>query len=86
MYHRTNSGEASWYQYAAEVITASRRYTLDSTDTSRIHIDLVKITSLPTRPAPRPKYSVLGTTKVAALRPWRDAVREYMSNRERAII
>jgi len=86
LYHRTNSGEASWYAFASEVIASSRQYTIDYTDSSRTHIDLVKISSLPSRPAPRPKYSVLGTTKVAPLRPWQEAVREYMSQRDRAII
>lgn len=70
IYHGTNSGEASWFDFARAVLESQgldpERIT--PTDSSAF-----------VRPAPRPAYSVLGHDRWAAaglppLRPWREAL------------
>ncbi|RXZ51593.1 dTDP-4-dehydrorhamnose reductase [Agromyces binzhouensis] len=70
VYHGTNSGEATWYEFARAVLEEAgldpERIT--PTDSSSF-----------VRPAPRPSYSVLGHDAWAAagmseMRPWRDAL------------
>jgi dTDP-4-dehydrorhamnose reductase len=70
VYHGTNSGEASWFEFARAVLDESgldpERIT--PTDSSAF-----------VRPAPRPAYSVLGHDAWAAaglreMRPWREAL------------
>jgi dTDP-4-dehydrorhamnose reductase len=70
IYHGTNSGTATWYEFARAVLEESgldpERIT--PTDSSSF-----------VRPAPRPAYSVLGHDAWAAaglpeMRPWRDAL------------
>ncbi|MDO7881113.1 dTDP-4-dehydrorhamnose reductase [Antiquaquibacter soli] len=70
VYHGTNSGEASWFDFARAVLESQgldpERIT--PTDSSAF-----------VRPAPRPAYSVLGHDRWAAaglppLRPWREAL------------
>ena len=70
IYHGTNSGEASWYDFARAIFSAAG---LDA--------DRVKPTdsSQFVRPAPRPPYSVLGhsawkTVGLAPMRNWREAL------------
>ncbi len=74
-YHGTNSGRASWFEFARAV------FELSGLDPERIR---------PTgsaafvRPAPRPSYSVLGhaawgAAGLPAPRPWRDALRAAIS-------
>lgn len=72
IYHGTNSGVASWNEFAQAVFTSA------GLDAARV---------LPTdsasfvRPAPRPAYSVLGhdgwaSAGIPPMRPWRDALTE----------
>ncbi|MGO4299187.1 dTDP-4-dehydrorhamnose reductase [Leifsonia sp. RAF41] len=70
IYHGTNSGQASWYDFARAVFASAG---LDP--------DRVKPTDSASfvRPAPRPSYSVLGhdawsRAGLAPLRPWEDAL------------
>jgi dTDP-4-dehydrorhamnose reductase len=70
IYHATNSGRASWYEFAKEVFSVAG---LDP--------DRVKPTSSAqfVRPAPRPAYSVLGQDAwrragLAPLRDWKEAL------------
>lgn len=72
IYHGTNSGTASWYEFAQAVFTVGG---LDP--------DRVKPTdsSQFVRPAPRPGFSVLGhdawrAAGLAPMRPWREALTE----------
>lgn len=70
IYHGTNAGEASWYDFARAIFTAvgldpSR---VKPTDSSQF-----------VRPAPRPSYSVLGHSAwhavgLAPMRDWREAL------------
>ena len=73
--HATNSGEASWFDFARAIFEAN------GLDPQRV---------LPTdsasfvRPAPRPAYSVLGHngwahTGIAPMRPWREALAAAVS-------
>ena len=73
IYHATNSGEkVSWYEYA--------RFILQNTNKSAL-LRFSPITSEEYgAPAPRPKNSVLVSTKIPELRPWRDAVKEYLGS------
>ncbi len=71
MYHITNSGGCTWFEFAQEIFNAAG-----------VDITLNKVTSdaFP-RPASRPKFSVLLNTKLPAMRSWQEAVREYIANR-----
>ncbi|WP_353815361.1 dTDP-4-dehydrorhamnose reductase [Agromyces sp. SYSU T00266] len=71
-YHGTNSGQATWYEFARAVL-------------EECGLDPERITptdsSTFVRPAPRPSYSVLGHDAWAAagipeMRPWREALAE----------
>lgn len=72
IYHCTNSGEASWYEFAQAVLAEAGLdpKRIDATDSSHF-----------VRPAPRPSYSVLDDSKweaigLAPLRDWRDALHD----------
>jgi dTDP-4-dehydrorhamnose reductase len=74
IYHGTNSGRATWFEFAQEI------FRLSGADTSRV---VPVSTSEFPRPAKRPSYSVLGhdnwdKTKVAPMRDWRIALAEAM--------
>lgn len=70
-YHRTNDGACTWYSFAQEIFR-----------NAGVHTELVPVSPdrFP-RPAPRPAYSQLLTTKLPALRPWQDALSEYLHAR-----
>lgn len=72
IYHITNSGQASWFEFAREVVNLARA-----------DCEVVPIpTERAGRPAPRPAFSVLENRNFKrkfghVLRPWQDAVRAY---------
>ena len=72
--HVANAGACSWFQLARAVLEA----------TGRTDVPLTPISSRDLgRPARRPRYSVLDTGRYTSLtghrlRPWRDALREYL--------
>ncbi|MBU6447468.1 dTDP-4-dehydrorhamnose reductase [Patescibacteria group bacterium] len=71
IYHLPNSGQASWYEFAAEVFKIKG-----------VDVQLKQITAdqyRPVRPAKRPKNSVLLNTKLASQRPWQEALKEFLS-------
>jgi dTDP-4-dehydrorhamnose reductase len=70
IYHITNSGHASWYDWGKEIY-----------DIKRLSVDLQPIpgSTFP-RPAPRPKFGVLLNTKFRPLRPWQEALRDYFTS------
>jgi dTDP-4-dehydrorhamnose reductase len=79
IYHGTNSGQATWFEFAQEI------FKLFGADDLRV---IPVSTSEFPRPAKRPAYSVLGhdnwaQTNVAPMRNWRialaDAVPEIIS-------
>ena len=74
VYHGTNSGQASWYEFAQEI------FKLAGADVGRI--TPVSSSEYP-RPAKRPSYSVLSHdawayTSVKAMRDWRIALADAM--------
>ena len=69
LYHLTNSGACSWHEFASAVF-----------ELSGIKADLTPITSREYGAAARrPSYSVLANT--LPMRPWRDALAAYLTDR-----
>ena len=74
-YHFSGEGEASWYDFAKEIF-----------DQTKTKVNLLPITTdkFP-RPAKRPAYSYLSKEKLKsfgfAIRPWQDALTEYLEHR-----
>lgn len=68
IYHRTNSGSCTWYEYAKVALAAAR---------VEARVEAVMPDSFP-RKAPRPTYSILLTTKLPPLRPWHEALDEFL--------
>lgn len=68
IYHLVNSGSASWYDYAKEIFGITGK---------KINLIPVSSAEFP-RPARRPKKSVLLSTKFPPLRPWQEALAEYL--------
>jgi dTDP-4-dehydrorhamnose reductase len=73
IYHAVNSGSASWFEFAREII---RRTKIDATVTPCASAEY------PTR-AMRPRFSVLDNSKVSsafgAMPPWQDALDRYFA-------
>jgi dTDP-4-dehydrorhamnose reductase len=78
VYHATNAGSCSWFEFAAEIF---RR--------SGLRPDLAPISTADYgAKAPRPPYSVLANDHVARvglapLRPWQEALAAYLAERSR---
>ncbi|MUT67641.1 dTDP-4-dehydrorhamnose reductase [Paenibacillus sp. NEAU-GSW1] len=75
IYHAANAGACSWYDFAKAIFE-------ESGDAS-VRIDPCTTAEFP-RPAPRPLYSVMGQTAIAAngltpLRHWREALRHCLA-------
>jgi len=71
-YHITNSSSCTWFQFAKEILKIKK-----------IKKKIIPITSKElSRPAPRPKYSVLDNKKARRLglklRPWQKALKDYL--------
>lgn len=72
IYHLTNAGWCSWFEFASEIV----RLTGSG-------CEVVPISSEESgRPAPRPKFSVLGNRNFRrrfgrVIRPWQEALKEY---------
>ncbi len=70
IYHGTNSGQGSWFDFAQAI------FTVAGLDANRVKpVDSSQFV----RPAPRPTYSVLGhdawkTVGLAPMRDWREAL------------
>ena len=68
IYHLTNSGQASWYDWAKEIFNIKK-----------VSADLVPAKSQDfIRPAKRPQYGILNNTKFIELRPWTEALKEFL--------
>ena len=66
IYHITNEGVCSWYEFASAIIDNAVPCTSDEFK----------------RKAKRPKYSVLLNTKTSPMRHWRQALAEYLYKRK----
>jgi dTDP-4-dehydrorhamnose reductase len=76
--HCTNSGECSWYEFAAEILRqAGSKTKLRPTTSDRF-----------VRPAERPKYSVLSPSSLTAygitMRSWQQTLPDYLQQRSTA--
>jgi len=75
IYHLTNAGACSWYEFARAALALAG-----------VDAEVEPITSAElAAPAPRPAYSVLANTRLAAigeppLRHWRDALAAYLAD------
>lgn len=69
IYHGSNSGVCSWYEWAKEIFKIKK-----------IDIDIAPVSGdkFP-RSAKRPMYSELLNTKLPAQRNWKEALKEYLS-------
>jgi dTDP-4-dehydrorhamnose reductase len=75
-YHAANTGVTTWYDFAKKI------FELSGNDRVKV---LPQTTEELGRPAPRPKYSplenmMLGLTVGNIMRPWEEALEEYISN------
>lgn len=78
IYHLTNAGTTNWYEYAKTIIGEyGRLQNWGSKEFPRI----IPVTSkeFPTA-AKRPEFSILNNTKFPPLRPWREALEEYLNS------
>jgi dTDP-4-dehydrorhamnose reductase len=69
IYHATNSGVTTWFEFAQEIFRLAN---------AQVEVTSVASEQFP-RPAKRPKYSILTNTKGPQMRPWQEAVKEYIS-------
>ncbi len=68
IYHITNSGACSWYEFALKIFELSGL---------KVNVKPVKSEEFKTA-AKRPTYSMLINTKLPPMRPWEDALRDYL--------
>ena len=77
LYHATNSGQCSWFEFASEIFRVAN-----------ISAKIFPITTAEySARARRPSYSVLDSSKLTkvigwALPPWRDALSRYLTERD----
>lgn len=72
IYHLTNSGLASRYDWAKEI------FAIKSIDANLVSVDA----GFFPRKAKRPKYEVLNNNKFIQLRPWTKALKEYLESKK----
>ena len=71
IYHVVNAGTATWYEFAQEIFRqANVKVAVESTASDEYPL-----------PAKRPEYSVLRLTRGPRLRPWQEALGEYLSTK-----
>lgn len=68
VYHAINAGGCTWYEFGKVVFEIAG---------VGVVCRAVPGSSYP-RPAKRPAFSILKSTKMPAMRPWREALREYL--------
>lgn len=71
IYHLTNSGRANRFDWAQEIFRIKD-----------IDAEVVGIISdeFPKRPAARPKFEIVNNTKFITLRPWQEALEEFLKS------
>ncbi|HRY91086.1 MAG TPA: dTDP-4-dehydrorhamnose reductase [Candidatus Gracilibacteria bacterium] len=69
IYHITNDGVTSWYQYALEIFRQAGY---------KVNVVPCKTDDYK-RAAPRPVFSALNNNLLPALRPWQEALEEYLT-------
>ncbi|MDO8581646.1 MAG: sugar nucleotide-binding protein [bacterium] len=76
IYHVTNSGTVTWYGFAQEIFKQAHELGIR---TRMPLVTPVPSTRFP-RPAKRPAYSQLLNTKLPPLRPWQEALQDYLQS------
>lgn len=71
IYHITNNGICSWFEYAKEIVNFKKLNCLIKPCTSEEF----------SREAKRPKYSILNNHKVEKLRHWKEALGDYLNEK-----
>lgn len=78
IYHYTNEGETTWYDFAREIYRLGKQYSLITRD---CEIKPLTTDQYPTK-ARRPAYSVLSKEKIKALGvsipPWQESLERFM--------
>ena len=69
IYHMTNTGACTWFEWAQTIVALAH---LPVTVTPRT------LSDIPARPAKRPPCAVLTSTKIPPMRPWQEALKEYL--------
>ncbi len=69
IYHIVNEPATTWYDFACEILKKNKITPCASSEFPR--------------PAKRPQYSILLNTKLPPLRPWQEALGEYLSLRKK---
>ncbi len=70
IYHVANAGGCTWREWAQAIVEEAK---LEAVVTPRDPAELA-------RPARRPAFSVLHSTKLPTMRPWREALRAYLKS------
>jgi dTDP-4-dehydrorhamnose reductase len=70
-YHLANDGACTWFEFAQEIFKIAKK---------NVTLIPVRGDHFP-RPAKRPQYSRLLNTKAALLRPWQEALKNYLEGR-----
>ncbi len=71
-YHMVNEGDTSWYDFAVEIFNQLG-----------VPQKILPITTAElARPAKRPHYSMLRSTKIPYLRPWKEALEAHLTNKQ----
>ncbi len=73
IYHITNSDYCNWYEFALKIFELSGLKPNVKSVTSEEFVT----------PAKKPTYSMLVNTKLSSMRPWEDALKEYLIETER---
>ena len=73
IYHITNSNHCSWYDFALKIFELAEL---------KPSVKPVRTEEFPT-PAKRPTYSMLVNTKLSPMRPWEEALEEYLIERKK---
>lgn len=68
IYHVTNSGSCTWFEFAQEIMRLAHK-TVNVQPCSSAEFS---------RPAKRPAYSLLVNTKLPAMRSWQEALADYL--------
>lgn len=75
IYHITNDGETTWYDFAVEIF---KMFVFLNPEETLGNIIPCDSSNFP-RPAKRPAWSVLVNTKISPCRNWKEAVKEYLA-------
>jgi dTDP-4-dehydrorhamnose reductase len=81
VYHISNEGSCTWYEFAKEIFKIVQNQKARSRNFACENIKVIPVESkeFPTS-AKRPAWSILINTKLPPARPWQEAIREYLKN------